>query len=171
MPGLPGPANSLRLLFSCPIPPGRGYLGIYKVLWKKDTDSEKRNLLWIFVLTERQWLIIRGNRHDQNQGVFCRSENDYFVLTISQTPINPNAEGAVSIHHAFYVEPDEFDRAVQYLKDNGVTIAKEETRGAEAAFGGRHCYFYDPDGNVLELLDPVCGIAESKAGFYARTPA
>ncbi len=71
--------------------------------------------------------------------VFCRSENDYFVLTVSKTPINPNAEGSVSIHHAFYVEPDEFNRAVEYLKDNGVTIAKEETRGPEAAFGGRHC--------------------------------
>ncbi len=102
--------------------------------------------------------------------VFCRSENDYFVLTLSQMPINPNVEGAVSIHHAFYVEPDEFDRAVEYLKENGVTIAKEETRGPEAAFGGRHCYFYDPDGNVLELLDPACGIAASKAGFYAQTP-
>ena len=103
--------------------------------------------------------------------VFCRSENDYFVLTVSKMPINPNPEGVVSIHHAFYVEPDEFDRAVLYLKDNGVHIAKMEQRGPEAAFGGRHCYFHDPDGNVLELLDPVCGIEESKAGFYARKPA
>lgn len=54
--------------------------------------------------------------------VFCRSGNDYFVLTISKTPINPNAEGSVSIHHAFYVEPDEFDRAVRYLKGAGVKI-------------------------------------------------
>ncbi len=100
--------------------------------------------------------------------VFLRSENDFFVLTVSQTPINPNVEGAVSIHHAFYVEPDEFDRAVAYLKDKGVAIAKEETRGPEAAFGGRHCYFYDPDDNVLELLDPACGIEASKAGFYAE---
>ena len=103
--------------------------------------------------------------------IFCRSGNDYFVLTASKMPINPNPEGVVSIHHAFYVEPDEFDRSVQYLKDKGVEIAKEEERGAEAAFGGRHCYFYDPDHNVLELLDPVCGIAESKAGFYDNPPA
>jgi hypothetical protein len=27
------------------------------------------------------------------------------------------------------------------------------------------------DHNVLELLDPVCGIAESKAGFYDNPPA
>lgn len=101
--------------------------------------------------------------------VFCRSGTDYFVLTISQKPVDPNAEGSVSIHHAFYVEPEEFDRAVRYLKDNGVEIAKEETRGPEAAFGGRHCYFYDPDGNILELLDPVCGIEASKAGFYDLT--
>ena len=100
--------------------------------------------------------------------VFCRSEDDYFVLTVTKMPNAPNPEGVVSIHHAFYVEPDEFDRAVQYLKDNGVSIAKEEQRGAEAAFGGRHCYFLDPDGNVLELLDPVCGIEASKAGFYAQ---
>jgi len=100
--------------------------------------------------------------------VFCRSEDDYFVLTISKMPIQPNEEGAVSIHHAFYVEPEEFDRAVAYLKESGVSIAKEETRGPEAAFGGRHFYFHDPDGNVLELLDPACGIAASKAGFYAE---
>ncbi|MDH3241276.1 MAG: VOC family protein [Alphaproteobacteria bacterium] len=100
--------------------------------------------------------------------VFCRSDDDYFVLTVSKTPIKPNEDGAVSIHHAFYVEPEEFDRAVAYLKDRGASIAKEETRGPEAAFGGRHCYFHDPDGNVLELLDPACGIAASKAGFYAE---
>jgi catechol 2,3-dioxygenase-like lactoylglutathione lyase family enzyme len=102
--------------------------------------------------------------------VFCRSDNDYFVLTTTKAPIEPNEEGKVSIHHAFYVEPDEFDRAVAYLKDQGVDIALEEQRGAEAAFGGRHCYFYDPDRNVLEILDPVCGIEASKAGFYANKP-
>jgi catechol 2,3-dioxygenase-like lactoylglutathione lyase family enzyme len=101
--------------------------------------------------------------------VFCRSDTDYFVLTISKKPVDPNEEGSILIHHAFYVEPEEFDRSVQYLKDNGVEIAKEETRGPEAAFGGRHCYFYDPDGNILELLDPVCGIQASKDGFYDPT--
>lgn len=100
--------------------------------------------------------------------VFCRSENDYFVLAVSKTPIRPNVEGAVSIHHAFYVEPEGFDRAVVYLKHEGVPIPKEETRGPEAAFGGRHCYFYGPEGNVLELLDPACGIEASKVGFYAE---
>ena len=103
--------------------------------------------------------------------VFCKSGDDYFVLTLTRKPIDPNETGSVSIHHAFYVEPDEFDRAVHYLKDKGVTIAKEEIRGADAAFGGRHCYFTDPDGNVLELLDPVCGISASKAGFYELTQA
>lgn len=100
--------------------------------------------------------------------VFCASGSDYFVLTISKTPVNPNPGDEAAIHHAFYVEADEYDRAVQYLKDNGVHIVVEENRGPEAAFGGRHCYFHDPDRNVIEILDPAVGIERSKAGYYGE---
>jgi len=92
---------------------------------------------------------VRENRHM----VFCKCNDDYFVLTRSKTPVDPNPGDEHDIHHAFYVDPDEYDRAVKYLEEKGVHILKQEERHGDAAFTGRSLYFHDPDRNVLELHD------------------
>lgn len=92
---------------------------------------------------------VRQNPHM----VFCRCQDDYFVLTYSEKPVDPNPGDAHDIHTAFYVDSDEYDRALVYLKDNGIRVFMDEERHGDATFTGRSAYFHDPDRNVIELHD------------------
>jgi catechol 2,3-dioxygenase-like lactoylglutathione lyase family enzyme len=89
---------------------------------------------------------------ENNHMVFCKAQDDHFVLTHSEQPVDPNVGDKHEIHHAFYVDPDEYDRAVTYLAGKGITFFKEEQR-EKGVFTGRSGYFHDPDRNVIELLD------------------
>ena len=91
----------------------------------------------------------RENRHM----VFCSCEDDFFVLTLSENPIDPNQGDKHDIHTAFYVDADEYDRAKDYLKENNVRIFLDEERHGDSTFTGRSLYFHDPDRNVIELHD------------------
>ena len=92
---------------------------------------------------------VRGNKHM----VFCKNQDDYFVLTHSTKPIDPNPEEETDIHTAFYVDAAEYDRAKEYLTGKGIKILVDEERHGDATFTGRSLYFHDPDRNVLELHD------------------
>ena len=92
---------------------------------------------------------VRENRHM----VFCRSRDDNFVLTYSKNPVDPNPDDEHDIHTAFYVDHDEYDRALKYLAGKGIRVFKTEERHGDAAFTGRSAYFHDPDRNVIELHD------------------
>jgi len=85
--------------------------------------------------------------------IFCRCQDDYFVLTHSEKPVDPNPDDQHDIHTAFYVDADEYDRALDYLAQNGIRVFKTEERHGDATFTGRSAYFHDPDRNVLELHD------------------
>ena len=91
--------------------------------------------------------------------VFLKCGTDYFVLGKTDVPIKPNVEGELTVHHAFHVAPDGFDASVQFLKDNGVEILRIEER-YDGTFRGRSAYFFDPDGNLLEIHDARGGIME-----------
>lgn len=84
--------------------------------------------------------------------IFCKSQDDHFVLTHSEKPVDPNRDDKHEIHHAFYVDPDEYDRSLGYLEGKGIRVFKEEKR-EKGVFTGRSAYFHDPDRNVIELLD------------------
>ncbi len=92
---------------------------------------------------------VRENRHM----VFVKNQDDYFVLTHSKKPVDPNPDEETDIHTAFYVDPEEYDRAKEYLASKGVKILADEERHGDAAFTGRSLYFHDPDRNVIELHD------------------
>lgn len=95
--------------------------------------------------------------------IFMRAGADCFVLTYSQVPIDPNAEGRHDIHHAFRVSAAEYDRAKVFLAERGIRIFKEEHRRT-GTFQGRSAYFHDPDRNVLEIIDLERGpVAEREA--------
>lgn len=85
--------------------------------------------------------------------VFCRCQDDNFVLTYSENPVDPNRADKHDIHTAFYVDADDYDRALVYLAENGIRVFKNEERHGDAVFTGRSAYFHDPDRNVLELHD------------------
>jgi len=84
---------------------------------------------------------------------FLRTGNDHFMLTESETPIEPNKGDGTMNHHAFWVDADKYDDYVAFLKSKGIRILYEEDRPPPANFSGRRAYFHDPDRNVLEIID------------------
>jgi len=109
------------------------------------TDLERSEGFYSGLLGMR---VLRKNPHM----VFLKCGADYLVLGKSKTPIRPNAEGETTIHHAFKVAAEEFDQAVESLKQKGVKILHLEDR-QDGTFQGRSAYFHDPDGNALEIHD------------------
>ena len=91
---------------------------------------------------------VRRNDHM----VFMQSDDDNFVLTYSEKPIDPNAHDKHDIHSAFRVTPEEYDRAKEFLREKGIPLIKEEDRN-KGTFQGRSAYFHDPDRNVIEIID------------------
>ena len=82
---------------------------------------------------------------------FMQTGEDYFILTRSLTPINPNAGDDVRVHHAFMVDHDRYDAALETMKANGIEIIRDEYR-TTGAFTGRQFYVHDPDGNAIEII-------------------
>jgi catechol 2,3-dioxygenase-like lactoylglutathione lyase family enzyme len=76
----------------------------------------------------------------------------YFVLAKMANHVNPNGPDEDAHHHAFIVEPEEFDRGMKVLKARGIRIIKYSDTG-HLTFPGRHVYFHDADGNCIELID------------------
>jgi catechol 2,3-dioxygenase-like lactoylglutathione lyase family enzyme len=83
---------------------------------------------------------------------FMQCGDSYFVLAKMPNHVNPNAPGDDSHHHAFMVEPEEFDRALAIMKARGVEMIKYSDDG-HITFPGRHAYFHDVDGNCIEIID------------------
>ena len=82
--------------------------------------------------------------------VFMVSGNDHVILTRSKTPIDPNPGKEFLIHHAFRVDVDKYDNAIDHVRSHGVDVFFEEDR-RDGVFIGRQAYFHDPDRNVLEI--------------------
>ena len=93
--------------------------------------------------------VLRINQHF----AFMKCGADFFVLAkMPPEHLNANPPKGTKNHHAFMVEPPEFDRAMSIIKERGVEIVKYEDTG-HVSFPGRHVYFHDPDGNCLEIID------------------
>jgi catechol 2,3-dioxygenase-like lactoylglutathione lyase family enzyme len=84
--------------------------------------------------------------------VFLRAGDDFFNLTYSENPINPNAGDRHEIHSAFRLTPQAYDEALKLLPAKGIAIFKQEERRA-GVFVGRSAYIRDPDSNVIEFID------------------
>lgn len=82
--------------------------------------------------------------------VFMTAGEDHVILTRSKTPIDPNPGREFLIHHAFRVDVDKYDAAIDHVRGHGVEILFEEDR-RDGVFIGRQAYFHDPDRNVLEI--------------------
>jgi len=87
-----------------------------------------------------------------NHMLFTRATNAWFVLTLSEQPIDPNVGDKHEIHTAFRVSGKAYDEAKEHLAKHGVRIFKEEDR-RDGTFQGRSAYFHDPFRNVIELID------------------
>src|SRR5256714_9509246 len=83
---------------------------------------------------------------------FMQWGESYFVLARMPDHVNPNKPGEDTHHHAFMVEPQEFDRALAIMRARGVELIKYSDQG-HTTFPGRHAYFHDADGNCIEIID------------------
>ena len=122
----------------------------------KDLDRSENFYTEILGLTK-----VRRNSHM----VFMRDGADYFVLTHSENPIEPNKGDKHDIHSAFKVTAAEYERAKSFLASKDIAIFKEEDRH-HGTFRGRSAYFHDPDRNVIELMalsEPPISEADEKA--------
>ena len=81
---------------------------------------------------------------------FMECHGTFFVLAKMADHVNPNPPGEEAHHHAFLVDEDEFDRAMEILMARGIEIIKYSDDG-HRSFPGRHAYFHDADGNALEI--------------------
>ena len=82
---------------------------------------------------------------------FMECGGSYFVLAKMPNHVNPNDPDDDGHHHAFIVDADEFDRALEILKARNIRLVKYSDEG-HVTFPGRHAYFHDADGNCIELI-------------------
>ncbi|HEY6367008.1 MAG TPA: VOC family protein [Candidatus Binatia bacterium] len=85
--------------------------------------------------------------------VFLKCGEDYFILAKGNTPLKYDSSEETPVHHAFKVATDDFEPAVEFLRQSGVRVFHIEDR-RDGVFWGRQAYFLDPDGNKLEIHDP-----------------
>jgi catechol 2,3-dioxygenase-like lactoylglutathione lyase family enzyme len=90
--------------------------------------------------------LLRTNNHFS----FMECHGGYFVLALMPKHVNPNAPGETDHHHAFLVDADEFDRAMEVLRVRDIPLVAYSDRGHKS-FPGRHAYFHDSDGNAIEI--------------------
>lgn len=85
---------------------------------------------------------------------FMECGGSYFVLAKIAHHVNPNNPGEDAHHHAFIVDPEDFDRSLAIMQARGVELVRYSDEG-HVTFPGRHAYFHDADGNCIELIDYV----------------
>ncbi len=84
--------------------------------------------------------------------VFLKCGDDYLILGKVTTPLKYDPPGETPVHHAFKVAAEDFEPALEFLKQRGIEILHVEDR-RDGVFWGRQAYFLDPDGNKLEIHD------------------
>jgi catechol 2,3-dioxygenase-like lactoylglutathione lyase family enzyme len=97
----------------------------------------------------------RDDMGDRLDRADLRSGDDMVVLFQRPKPIEKDAvaeDGAT--HHAFVVDREDFDLAEKKMKEWGVKIYHIPTVDRPTGSG---FYFFDPDGNLLQLYAPPKG--------------
>lgn len=89
---------------------------------------------------------------------FMQAGTGYFVLAHTGRHVAPNMPGSTTFHHAFIVSPEDYDKAVESLQSKGVELVeaagkRDDPNAKHNSFPGRHVYFFDPDGNGVEITD------------------
>jgi catechol-2,3-dioxygenase len=84
----------------------------------------------------------------------ARSEERVWVLAGDRARIGlwtpqvgiAGGQGGAHVHYALHVAEENYDRAVEHLREQGHEAHEEDFEE-----NGRACYVTDPDGNVVEL--------------------
>lgn len=115
-------------------------------------DLERAVKFYTEILGMRIAKLGRDDMGDKLNRADLRSGDSMVVLFQRPHPVEKNAleeEGAT--HHAFVVEAEDFELAAKKMKDWGVKVYNIPT--VERATG-RGFYFFDTEGNLLQLYAP-----------------
>jgi len=82
--------------------------------------------------------------------VFLRTGDDYIILAKGNEPLRFDSPKSTPVHHAFRVNPEDFEPSIEFLRRNGIEVFNVENRN-QGVFWGPQAYFLDPDGNKLEI--------------------
>ena len=94
--------------------------------------------------------LIRAYKHM----AFLRSGDDDRITILGQTEALPPDPGEEThVHHAWAVDSDQYQKAMDFVKSQGIEIIFEEDRPSPATIAGPRFYFHDPDKNVIEIID------------------
>jgi catechol 2,3-dioxygenase-like lactoylglutathione lyase family enzyme len=115
-----------------------------------NTDTIKTTGILHFTIGVREVLGCKHLRSNTRYS-FMECGGSYFVLAKMPDHVNPNKPDEEAHHHAFLVEADEFDRAVEILFARNIPLVKYSDEG-HRSFPGRHAYFHDADGNAIEII-------------------
>jgi catechol 2,3-dioxygenase-like lactoylglutathione lyase family enzyme len=77
---------------------------------------------------------------------------DSFFLFQAGGPVSPRECGLAQFHFGFRIDDDNFDRALEYIKENNIPVYHNPHRAP-----GRFVYILDPDGYVIQLEPGDCG--------------
>src|SRR5438445_13544564 len=117
-----------------------------------DNDVERAVKFYTEVLGMKIAKLIRDDMGDHLNRADLRSGDGMVVLFQRSNPIEKDAlkEDGVT-HHAFMVSPEDFELAAQKMKEWGVKVHSIPIVDRST---GRGFYFFDPDGNLLQLYAP-----------------
>jgi glyoxylase I family protein len=82
--------------------------------------------------------------------VFLKCGDDYLILAKGNSPLKYDSPKETPVHHAFKVTAEDFEPALEFLRQSGVEVFNVEDR-QDGVFLGPQAYFLDPDGNKLEI--------------------
>jgi catechol 2,3-dioxygenase-like lactoylglutathione lyase family enzyme len=82
--------------------------------------------------------------------VFLKCGDDFLILAKGNSPLRYDSPSDTPVHHAFKVSAEDFEPALEFLRQNGVEVFNVEDRRG-GVFLGPQAYFLDPDGNKLEI--------------------
>jgi catechol 2,3-dioxygenase-like lactoylglutathione lyase family enzyme len=77
---------------------------------------------------------------------------DSFFLFLADGAVDLARGGLTHFHFGFRIDDASFDRALEYIKENNITIHPNPRRAP-----GRFVYIEDPDGYVIQLEPGDCG--------------
>lgn len=78
-----------------------------------------------------------------------RSDSGHLVVLVEVDDVEPFRGNTTSIHHAWYLTPEQHAKAIERMKAKGEDIA--DTREAFRAMGQKSFDVYDPDGHRYQI--------------------
>jgi catechol 2,3-dioxygenase-like lactoylglutathione lyase family enzyme len=86
---------------------------------------------------------------EEGPNSLLKTNNGHFLLLVQTAPVKAIRPNSSSIHHAFFLTPEQYKRAIERRRAAGHNV--EDTRAAFRAKGQYSFDVYDPDGHRYQV--------------------